>query len=56
MRDDLGDWINRRLRRNLRGHEDTARTQIEESRYSLQELEKQWSDQKQAQLSVRSRK
>ena len=56
MRDDLGDWINRRLRRNLQGHEDTACTQIEESRYSLQELEKQWSDQKQAQLSVRSRK
>lgn len=55
MRDELGDWINRRLRRNLRDHEETARKQIEESGYSPQELEKQWSDQKQAQLSIRSR-
>ena len=52
MHDDLGGWINWHLWCNLQGHEDTAHTQIEESRYSLQELEKQWSDQKQAQLLV----
>lgn len=56
LRDDLGDWIQRRLQRGVGGQGDKARAVLDECGIPVQELREQWALQLQAQMSLRARK
>lgn len=55
LRDDLGHWIRRRLKKGVNGQGKEAEKVLNECGVSLPELKHQWELQKVAQLSVRAR-
>jgi hypothetical protein len=56
MRDGLGAWIRRRLRRGIDEQGKIAATELAACGTPVAELREQWELQQQAQLSVRARK
>ncbi|KAH7917226.1 hypothetical protein BV22DRAFT_985479, partial [Leucogyrophana mollusca] len=54
LRDDLGDWIRRRLRRGVQEQGENAHKILRECGLSPHELEEQWRQQKASQLSLRA--
>jgi len=56
LRDDLGDWIQRRLRCGVKAQGKNAQYILEDCGVGLEELREQWKLQQAAQLSVRARK
>lgn len=56
MRTDLGDWIKRRLRRGIKGQGSAAQDALDQCEVSIEELQAEWSQQRQSQLSIRARK
>jgi microcystin-dependent protein len=55
MRDDLGKTLHRRLQKNVPHHEHTANAALARVTKTREELMQMWDQQKQTQLSVRSR-
>ncbi|KAF7337111.1 hypothetical protein MVEN_02148700 [Mycena venus] len=55
-RDSLGDWMHRQREINLTRKYNIAHKVIRECRVSVEELRRQWDDQKAAQMSIRARK
>jgi hypothetical protein len=55
LRDDLGDWIRRRLTKGVEGHAIKAKDMLAECNVPMEELRSQWHLQKASQLSVRAR-
>lgn len=55
LRDDLGDWIKRRLRQGVTGQGDKAKGVLKECGVGLEELRRQWENQQLSQLSIRAR-
>ena len=56
LRDDLGDWIRRRLKKGVQEQGQKARQLLNTVNVSDEELRWQWNLQKAAQMSVRSRR
>ena len=56
LRDDLGDWIRRRLAKGIGGHTKKAKKILDECGVSPTELRAQWELQRASQLSIRARK
>ncbi|KAG1839146.1 hypothetical protein DFJ58DRAFT_718617 [Suillus subalutaceus] len=54
MRTDLGDWIKRRLRRGIKGQGSAAQDALDQCEVSIEELQAEWSQQRQSQLSIRA--
>jgi len=54
MRNDLGDWIRHRLRKGIGEQGTEAQRILGGCGVDIPELRNQWSDQRNAQLSVRS--
>ena len=54
MRNDLGNWIRRRLKKGIAEQGDEAQSIIRTCGFEIAELRKQWSDQCSTQLSVRA--
>lgn len=55
MKADLGDWIKRRLKRGIKDQGSAALDTITRCETSVEELQAQWADQRQSQLSIRAR-
>ena len=55
LRNDLGDWIRRRLTKGVEGHATKAKDALAECNVPMDELWSQWDLQKVSQLSVRAR-
>lgn len=55
MRDELGDWISRRLRRGVIEQGKKANTTLQVCDVPIDKLRHQWELQRAAQLSVRAR-
>jgi hypothetical protein len=55
LRDDLGDWILRRLRHGVKGQSNKAREILDKCGIPLPELREQWEMQRKAQTSIRRR-
>lgn len=55
MKADLGDWIKRRLKRGIKDQGSVALDTITRCETSVEELQAQWADQRQSQLSIRAR-
>jgi hypothetical protein len=55
LRDDLGDWILRRLRRGVKAQSAKAELDLEQCGVPLPELRHQWELQREAQMSIRAR-
>lgn len=53
-REDLGDWIKRRMQKGVKEKEAHARNLLNQCGRSMAELDQQWSRQKTAQQSVSS--
>jgi len=51
---DLGDWLRRRLKKGIQDQGSVAREILDQCELNVSELRKQWSDQRSAQLSIRS--
>jgi hypothetical protein len=56
MRDGLGGWIERRLRKGIVQQGDIAAAELVACGVPITELRKEWELQQKAQLSVRARK
>lgn len=56
LRDDLGNWIRRRLLKGVEGQGKVARTLLDQCGVPVHELREQWRLQCVAQLSIRARK
>ena len=56
MRDGLGAWIQRRLRKGISKQGEIAAAELVACRVPVAELRRQWELQQEAQLSVRARK
>jgi len=56
MRDGLGGWIERRLRKGVVQQGDIAAAELVACGVPITELRKEWELQQEAQLSVRARK
>jgi hypothetical protein len=56
LRDDLGDWIKRRLKKGIHEQGQKAKQILTTVTVSREELRRQWNLQKAAQMSVRSRR
>jgi len=56
LRDDLGDWIRRRLKKGVQEQGQKAKQLLKTVSVSDEELRRQWNLQKAAQMSVRSRR
>ena len=56
LRDDLGDWIRRRLTKGIGGHATKAKITLDECGVSAEELRAEWELQRASQLSLRARK
>ena len=56
MRNDLGNWIRRRLKKGIAEQGAEAQRIIDTCGFEISELRKQWADQCSTQLSVRARK
>jgi hypothetical protein len=56
LRDDLGNWIRRRLTKGVNAQSDKARETIRDCGVPISELREQWDLQRDSQLSLRSRK
>ncbi|KAG2739058.1 hypothetical protein P692DRAFT_20756820 [Suillus brevipes Sb2] len=54
MKADLGDWIKRRLKRGIKDQGSVALDAINRCEISVEDLQTQWADQRQAQLSIRA--
>ncbi|KAG1770194.1 hypothetical protein EDD22DRAFT_977211 [Suillus occidentalis] len=54
MKDDLGDWIKRRLKRGIKDQGSVALDAINRCEISVEDLQAQWTDQRQSQLSIRA--
>jgi len=52
---DLGDWLRRRLKKGIEEQGSAAREVLDQCELGAVELHKQWSDQRSAQLSIRTR-
>jgi hypothetical protein len=55
MKADLGDWIRRRLNRGIKAQGSATLDIIDRCETSVDDLQAQWADQRQAQLSIRAR-
>lgn len=55
MRDDLGNWIRRRLEKGVQGQGQKARAILADCEIPVETLREQWELQKEAQLSLRAR-
>jgi len=55
MINDLGDWLKRRLKKGVQEQSFAAQAILDHCELSIFELQKQWSDQRAAQLSIRAR-
>jgi hypothetical protein len=56
MRADLGDWIRRRLRRGVKEQGTAAEEVLDRCELSIEDLQREWSQQRTSQLSVHTRK
>jgi hypothetical protein len=56
LRDDLGDWIRRRLTKGIEGHTTKAKKTLDECGVPAKELRTEWTSQQASQLSLRAHK
>jgi hypothetical protein len=56
MRDDLGNWIIRKLQHGVKAQGDKANSVLEKCGVPVAELRHQWTLQREAQTSIRARK
>ncbi|KAG1735673.1 uncharacterized protein EDB91DRAFT_1348200 [Suillus paluster] len=54
MKSDLGDWLKRCLKRGVKDQGSAALDVINRSETSVEDLQAQWADQRQSQLSIRA--
>ena len=54
MRRDLGDWLRRRLKKGVGNQGAAAQNVLDNCGVNVTELQKQWADQRAAQLSIRA--
>ncbi|KAG1779248.1 hypothetical protein EV702DRAFT_1214244 [Suillus placidus] len=54
MRIDLGDWIKRRLKRGIKEQGSAAQDALDRCEVPIEELQSEWSKQRQSQLSIRA--
>ena len=55
-RDQLGDWITRRLQKGVDRHVQQTSIDLKQCSVTTQELREQWDEQRKSQLSSRARK
>lgn len=55
MQIDLGDWIKRRLKRGIKEQGSAAQDALDRCEVPIEELQSEWSKQRQSQLSIRAR-
>jgi len=55
MVSDLGDWLQRHLKKGIQEQSSAAQEVLDHCVLDVSELQKQWSDQHSAQLSIRAR-
>jgi hypothetical protein len=56
MRADLGDWIRRRLKRGVKDQGTAAQDVLDRCELPADDLQREWSQQRISQLSLRARK
>jgi len=56
MRCELGDWLRRRLKKGVGDQGSVAQEVLDNCGASVTELQKQWTEQRATQLSIRARK
>jgi hypothetical protein len=56
LRDDLGNWIRRRLAKGIGGHTTKAKKTLDECGVPAEELRAEWKLQRTSQLSLRAHK
>lgn len=56
LRDDLGNWMQRRRKKGVEGQGKRARKVMDDCGYDVPYLREQWALQQAAQLSLRARK